>query len=90
MRARTGSNDKRLISDECFKAGQQLEGLRALVTFALFQAERATPEEFAALQQPWEAMLRMMRDKIDMVDENTGEAAFLASTYVPGDEETTH
>lgn len=89
MPIRTSKNDKQLISDECFKAGQQLEALRALVTFALFQAENAEPEEFLRMRREWEAMLRMMREKIDSVDESTGEAAYLAGTYIIG-EETAH
>lgn len=78
---RTHKTDKELISDECFKAGQELEALRALITFALFQAENANPEQFVELQRPWEAMLRMMHEKIELVDERTGEAAYIAATY---------
>ncbi|OEI83731.1 hypothetical protein GRI33_06310 [Brucella sp. BO3] len=83
---RTGSNDKSLISDECFKAGQQIEAIRAIVTFALFQAENAEPSDFMRMQRQWEAMLRMIREKIDLVEECNGEAAFLASTCVPAEE----
>lgn len=86
---RTASTDKERIHTECFKAEQEISALRALVTFALFQAENAAPEEFGKLQAQWQAMLRMMRERIDMVDDFTGEAAFLAATYVPA-EETTH
>lgn len=86
---RSGTNDKRLISEECFKAGQQLEALRALVAFARFQVERAEPLEFMKLQQQWEAMLRLMEEKLALVDESNGQAAYLADTVIPG-EETAH
>lgn len=86
---RADANDKQLISRQMFNAGQALEGLHALVTFALFQAERAEPLEFMQLQTQWEAMLRMMKEKIECANESTGEAAYIADTCVPN-EETAH
>lgn len=86
---RTGTNDKALIHEECYKAQQQITDLRALVSFALFQVEHAEPEEFFRLQGAWEAMLRMIKEKLDIVGESTNEAAYLAITSVPV-EETQH
>lgn len=79
---RTGKNDKDLISDECFKAYQHIAAARALVAFALYQAENADAAEFMKLQSEWSAMLRLMREKLDLAQENNGEASYIAETEV--------